>query len=89
VKPKKPKAKPASKTGSTAQAVTIGDKKIVLEGISKEEAEDLKKAAQMIESLGAMFGGAQSSQTQKSAQETQEDDKEFEEMGKELEMFTK
>jgi hypothetical protein len=89
VKPKKTKAKPTSQTDSTAQAVTIGDKKIVLEGMSKEEAEDLKKAAQMIKSLGAMFGGAQSSQTQKSAQETQEDDKEFEEMGKELEMFTK
>ena len=83
VVPVKPKSKKEPK------AMTIGGKKIVVEGMDEAQIEEMKKAAQMIEALGAMFGGAQPKSASRTAQENPQEDKAFEEMSKELEMYTK
>jgi hypothetical protein len=83
VVPVKPKSEKEPK------AMTIGGKKIVVEGMDEAQIEEMKKAAQMIEALGAMFGGVQPKPASKTAQENPQEDKAFEEMGKELEMYTK
>ena len=82
VKPKK-----AMKNGETA-SLKIGDKTVVIDGMDKAQIDDLKKAAQMLEALGSMLGGTQQ-QSPEAAKQNDEADKEFEEMSKDLDMFTK
>jgi hypothetical protein len=66
-------------------------------GSAQDHAEDIKKVGQMLEALGGLFGGKQ---TQPKATNTGKrnpkpkasngaSDKEFEEMSKDLDMFTK
>ena len=79
----------SSKIDKSSPTVHIGNKTIEIEGISKKDQEDLKKAAKMLEMLGGMLGSMQQSNSQSNAKENNKADKEFEEMSKDLYMFTK
>jgi len=82
--PVKPKEKPAKSNVS----LQVGDKRVNIEGVSQKDVEDMKKAAQMIQALGSMLGGGNAVKKEKSPAKDHTD-KEFEEMGKDLDMFTK
>ena len=71
------------------KAITIGDKKVVIEGMDPVQVEELQKAAQMVEMLGSMLNGVQQQKSVAPSQEEKEADKAFEEMSKDLDMFTK
>ena len=76
-----------------SKTVTIGGKKIQIEGINEKDAADLKKAAAMLQMLGGMMQGnnAAVDKEKKTKQSSQNEkaDKEFDEMSKDLDMFTK
>ena len=80
---------PKEKHMESKTSLEIDGKKINIEGMSEKDVEDIKKAAQMIEAFGSMFGGTQKKVSTSSTKDEKEADKELEEMGKDLEMFTK
>ena len=95
VVPVTPKKEAASKVADSqnSEKITIGDKQIEVKGISKEDAEKLKNLGAMLGALGGMMQANKqaSGQEQKPDQgaKNAEADKEFEEMSKDLDMYTK
>jgi hypothetical protein len=91
VKPKKKEVKAESTTKS--EKITIGGKQIEIEGMSKDEAKQLKNLGAMLGALGGMLKEAnpEEQKKQQEKQNTDNDaaDKEFDEMSQELDMFTK
>ncbi|WP_294958494.1 VWA domain-containing protein [Sulfurovum sp.] len=91
--PVHPKKTEPATTQTNAHSVTIGDKKIQVEGISEKNAADLKKAAAMLQMLGGMMQGNSAAvdkeKKQKQSSQNEKADKEFDEMSKDLDMFTK
>ena len=76
-----------------SEKITIGNKQIEIKGISKEDADKIKNLGAMLGALGGMMQGGNSAQSkeEKAKQEAKnaKADKEFEEMGKDLDMVTK
>jgi len=92
VVPVTPKKSPPSKKETNAQSISIGDKKIQVEGMSEKDAKEIEKAAQMLQALGGMLGGAMQDNGKKTAEQKRNNekaDKEFDEMSQDLDMFTK
>ncbi|WP_294955325.1 VWA domain-containing protein [Sulfurovum sp.] len=93
VVPVQPKKTEPATTQTNAHSVTIGDKKIQIEGISEKNAADLKKAAAMLQMLGGMMQGNSAAvdkeKKPKQSSQNEKADKEFDEMSKDLDMFTK
>ncbi len=69
--------------------ITLGDKEIEIKGISKKDAEQIEKLGAVLGALGGVMQG--STQEKKAEQETKntQADKEFEDMSKNLDMYTK
>ncbi|MEA3419140.1 MAG: VWA domain-containing protein [Campylobacterota bacterium] len=95
-------AEPASTLESTpapmqdeqkSEKITIGDKQIEIKGISQKDAEKIKELGAMLGVLGGMMqGGNEAANKEKKAEQdakNAEADKEFEEMSKDLDMYTK
>ncbi|HHD72744.1 MAG TPA: hypothetical protein ENL02_02350 [Epsilonproteobacteria bacterium] len=97
VVPVKPKKQDDAKEGTDkqtdTQSISIGDKKIEVKGISKEDADKLKNLGAMLGALGGMMqgGSAKADKEAKAKQDSQnaEADKEFDEMSKDLDMYSK
>ncbi len=88
VKPKKKEVKAESTTQS--EKITIGGKEIEVKGMSSDEAKQLKDLGAMLGAFGGMLQSANSGakkETQKA--DDAEADKEFDEMSKDLDMYTK
>ena len=69
-----------------SEKITIGDKQIEIKGISQKEADKLKELGAILEAFGNMM--QRTSSEEQSAENTKAD-KEFDDMSKELDMFTK
>ena len=95
VKPKKETVaeEAAVQEEQNSEKITIGDKEIEIKGISKKDADKIKNLAAMLGALGGMMqGGNQVSGQEKKAEQdakNAEADKEFDEMSKDLDMYTK
>ena len=92
VVPVTPKKTEAKKTQSKSSQINIGGKKIEIEGMSEKEAKQIEQLGAMLGTLGGMMKGANTDtekQKQKQEAEDSEADKEFDEMSKDLDMFTK
>jgi hypothetical protein len=89
--PKKAEKKSAGVTKSKQEGkVTIGG--LEIKGISEKDAAELQKAAALLQMLGGLTGKPQNAPAPEQASQkpsTQKADKEFEEMSKELDMYTK
>ena len=76
-----------------SEKITIGDKEIEIKGISQKEADKLKELGAILGAFGGMMQGAnpeeQKKKEEKQSAENAKADKEFDEMSKELDMFTK
>jgi hypothetical protein len=95
IKPKKevtPK-EAAVQAEQKSEKITIGNKQIEIKGISKEDADKIKNLGAMLGALGGMMqGGNQAASKEKKAEQdakNAEADKEFDEMSKDLNMYTK
>ena len=91
VVPVTPKKKEV-KIDSTAKSekIIIAGKKIEIKGISKDDAEKLKNLGAMIGALGGMMQGANNgAENEKQKTDNAEADKEFDDMSKDLDMYTK
>ena len=93
VVPVTPKKAEVQKTqNSKSSQINIGGKKIEIEGMSEKEAKQVEQLGAMLGALGGMIKGANADtekQEQKQKAEDAEADKEFDEMSKDLDMFTK
>ncbi len=96
--PVKPKKEAAPKEAvvqdeQKSEKITIGGKQIEIKGISKEDADQIKNLGAMLGALGGMMqGGNQAASKEKKAEQdakNAEADKEFDEMSKDLDMYTK
>ncbi|WP_415408117.1 vWA domain-containing protein [Sulfurovum sp. CS9] len=76
-----------------SEKITIGDKQIEIKGMSQEDAKKLNELGAMLGALGGMMQGAnpeaQKKQEEKQNADNAKADKEFDDMSKELDMFTK
>ena len=76
-----------------SEKITIGDKEIEIKGISQKDADKLKELGAILGTFGGMMQGStpeeQKKKEEKQSAENAKADKEFDEMSKELEMFTK
>ena len=76
-----------------SEKITIGDKQIEIKGISQKDADKLKELGAILGAFGGMMQGAnpeeQKKQAEKQSADNDKADKEFDEMSKELDMFTK
>ena len=86
VQPKKQEVSSTKKSEETG-TISLGRKKLEIKGLSKEEANELKELGNMLNALGGMVQGSNG----KGGVNTQDaaSDEEFDEMSKDLEMFTK
>ncbi len=95
VKPKKEVAPEETivQVEQKSEKITLGDKQIEIKGISKEDADKIKNLGAMLGALGGMMqGGNQPDSKEKKAEQdakNTEADKEFDEMSKDLDMYTK
>ena len=93
VVPVKPKKEDAAQKEQNSEKITIGNRKIEIKGISKEDADKIKNLGAMLGALGGMMqGGNQAVSKEKKAEQdakNAEADKEFDEMSKDLDMYTK
>ena len=93
VVPVTPKKAEVKKTqNSKSSQINIGGKKIEIEGISEKEAKQVEQLGAMLGALGGMLKGANADtkkEEEKQKTEDAEADKEFDEMSKDLDMFTK
>ena len=76
-----------------SEKITIGDKQIEIKGISQKDADKIKELGAILGAFGGMIQGS-SPEEQKNKQEKQsadnaKADKEFDDMSKELDMFSK
>jgi len=76
-----------------SEKITIGDKQIEIKGMSQKDADKIKELGAMLGAFGGMMQGAnpeeQKKQVEKQSADNAKADKEFDEMSKELDMFTK
>ncbi len=76
-----------------SEKITIGDKQIEIKGISQKDADKLKELGAILGAFGGMMQGTnpeeQKKQQEKQSADNAKADKEFDEMSKELDMFTK
>ena len=76
-----------------SEKITIGDKQIEIKGISQKDADKIKELGAILGAFGGMMQGAnpeaQKKQAEKQSAENAKADKEFDDMSKELDMFTK
>ena len=89
-----PESIPISKQeDQKSEKITIGDKQIEIKGISKKDADKIKELGAILGAFGGMMQGAnpeaQKKQAEKQSAENAKADKEFDDMSKELDMFTK
>ena len=88
VTPKKKEVKAESTTQS--EKITIGGKEIEVKGMSADEAKQLKDLGAMLGAFGGMLQSANSgAKKEKQKADDTEADKEFDEMSKDLDMYTK
>ena len=88
VTPKKKEVKAESTTQS--EKITIGGKEIEVKGMSADEAKQLKDLGAMLGAFGGMLQSANSgAKKEKQKVDDTEADKEFDEMSKDLDMYTK
>ncbi|MEA3455987.1 MAG: hypothetical protein U9R26_05740, partial [Campylobacterota bacterium] len=86
----KPISEVSKKEEKTSEKITIGNKQIEIKGISKEDADQIKNLGAMLGALGGMMqSGGQAESSEKKAEKNAEADKEFDEMSKDLDMYTK
>ncbi len=75
------------------EKITIGDKQIEIKGVSQKDADKVKELSAMLGAFGGMMQGTnpeeQKKQQEKQSTDNAKADKEFDEMSKELDMFTK
>ncbi len=88
-----PKKEVKSIDAEKSEKFSIGGKQIEIKGISEEDAEKIKNLGAMLGALGGMMQSSNqaSSQEKKAEQDAKnaEADKEFDEMSKDLDMYTK
>ena len=76
-----------------SEKITIGDKQIEIKGISQKDADKLKELGDILGAFGGMMQGANPEEQKKKEEKQSADnakaDKEFDDMSKELDMFTK
>ena len=90
VVPVTPKKREVQNTQKKSSQINIGGKKIEIEGVSKEDAKKIEQLGAMLGALGGMMKNANGDTgNKKQKEENTEADKEFDEMGKDLDMFTK
>jgi len=92
VVPVTPKKVEVKKPQAKNSQINIGGKKIEIEGMSEKEAKQIEQLGAMLSALGGMVQGTNADtekQKQKQKTEDAEADKEFDEMSKDLDMFTK
>jgi hypothetical protein len=91
VVPVQPKKKVLEKKSPVkSEKITIGGKEIEIKGMSKDEAKQLKDLGAMLGAFGGMMQGANSKEVkEKQNADNIKADKEFDEMSKDLDMFTK
>ena len=84
-------ATPKKRSAKRSQ-INIGGKNIKIEGMSEKEAKQVEQLGAMLGALNGMLKDANADkkkQEQKQKEEDAEADKEFDEMSKNLDMFTK
>jgi hypothetical protein len=93
VVPVTPKKTEVQNTQKKSSQINIGGKKIEIEGMSEKEAKQIEQLGAMLGALGGMIQGAEpevdKKEQEKQTTENKAADKEFEEMSKDLDMFTK
>ena len=73
-----------------SEKITIGDKKIEIKGMSQKDTEKIKELGAILGAFGSMMQGSNSEEQEKQQEEQNaKADKEFDDMSKDLEMFTK
>ncbi len=78
-------------TNNKPKTITVGDKVINIDGLSNEQIKKLKDMQKMLEMFGGIMQGNNAAVKTETKNNRQNDkaDKEFEEMSKDLDMFTK
>jgi len=81
------------KEEQNSEKITIGGKQIEIKGIDQKDAEKLKELGAILGAFGGLIQGGnlkeQKKQEEKQSVDNAKADKEFDEMSKELDMFTK
>jgi len=72
----------------TPKPITIGDKKIEIQGITQKDADKLKELGAILGAFSGMIQEKTPKEKKKQSVENDKADKEFDEMSKELDMFT-
>jgi len=76
-----------------SEKITIGDKQIEIKGMSQKDADKIKELGAILGAFSGMMQGANPEAQKKQAEKQNADnakaDKEFDDMSKELDMFTK
>ncbi len=89
VVPVTPKKTEVHNTQKKSSQINIGGKKIEIEGMSEKEAKQIEQLGAMLGALGGMMQQANDTSNKKQKKENEAADKEFDEMSKDLDMFTK
>ena len=83
------KADTADEEVVTTKPITIGNKKIEIKGITQKDADKLKELGAILGAFSGMIQEKTPKEKKKQSVENDKADKEFDEMSKELDMFTK
>jgi hypothetical protein len=84
------KKREVKNTQKKSSQVNIGGKKIEIEGMSEKEAKQIEQLGAMLGAFGSMIKGTDNvTDSKKQKDDNKKADKEFDEMSKDLDMFTK